>query len=148
MPGHIKKSDGPDPDPSPWLMVSPELKAKLKAKPYDPKKSCWQVFFKNILYLHYFSKTQNNSFKSKTTGLQYLNRYTLKNLTYNLAGLELTVFMRHSSLFMLDPLPNLLSVCRDNTYQGCHIFLHMYNIPKRENIPSDHKIYQMDAKYS
>jgi hypothetical protein len=41
MPGHIKKSDGPDPDPSPWLIVSPELKVKLKAKPYDPKKSCW-----------------------------------------------------------------------------------------------------------
>jgi hypothetical protein len=41
MPGHIKKSDGPDPDPSPWLMVSPELKIKLKSKPYDPKKSCW-----------------------------------------------------------------------------------------------------------
>jgi len=41
MPGHIKKSEGPDPDPSPWLEVSPELKVKLKAKPYDPKKSCW-----------------------------------------------------------------------------------------------------------
>jgi len=41
MPGHIKKSEGPDPDPSPWLVVSPELKNKLKSKPYDPKKSCW-----------------------------------------------------------------------------------------------------------
>lgn len=41
MPGNIKKSDGPDPDPSPWLIVSPELKEKLKAKPYDAKKSCW-----------------------------------------------------------------------------------------------------------
>ena len=28
-------------DPSPWLCVSPELKIKLKSKPYDPKKSCW-----------------------------------------------------------------------------------------------------------
>ena len=41
MPGHIKKTDGPDPDPDPWLVVSHELKTKLKAKPYDPKKSCW-----------------------------------------------------------------------------------------------------------
>ena len=41
MPGHIKKSEGPDPDPAPWLIVSDELKVKLKAKPYDPKKSCW-----------------------------------------------------------------------------------------------------------
>merc|ERR1711878_169669 len=41
MPGHIKKSEGEDPDPSPWLIVSPELKEKLKSKPYDPKKSCW-----------------------------------------------------------------------------------------------------------
>ena len=41
MPGHVKKSEGPDPDPDPWLVVTPELKIKLKAKPYDPKKSCW-----------------------------------------------------------------------------------------------------------
>ena len=41
MPGHVKKTEGPDPDPSPWLIVSDELKVKLKAKPYDAKKSCW-----------------------------------------------------------------------------------------------------------
>ena len=41
MPGHIKKNEGPDPDPSPWLVVMPELKSKLKDKPYDAKKSCW-----------------------------------------------------------------------------------------------------------
>ena len=41
MPGHIKKSSGPDPDPDPWLVVTPQLKEKLKAKPYDAKKSCW-----------------------------------------------------------------------------------------------------------
>ena len=41
MPGHVKKSEGPDPDPSPWLIVSEELKKKLLAKPYDTKKSCW-----------------------------------------------------------------------------------------------------------
>ena len=41
MPGHIKKTSGPDPDPSPWLCVSQELKDKNKLKPYDPKKSVW-----------------------------------------------------------------------------------------------------------
>ena len=41
MPGHIKKTSGPDPDPSPWLVVSEALKAKNKAKPYDTKKSVW-----------------------------------------------------------------------------------------------------------
>ncbi len=41
MPGHVKKSTGPDPDPDPWLVVSDQLKTKLKAKPYDAKKSCW-----------------------------------------------------------------------------------------------------------
>ena len=41
MPGHIHKTEGPDPDPAPWLEVSAELKVKLKSKPYDPKKSCW-----------------------------------------------------------------------------------------------------------
>ena len=42
MPGHnVGKSEGPDPDPLPWLAVSEELKAKLMTKPYDAKKSCW-----------------------------------------------------------------------------------------------------------
>ena len=41
MPGHIAKTEGPDPDPDPWLVVSQELKKKLLAKPYDAKKSCW-----------------------------------------------------------------------------------------------------------
>ena len=41
MPGHVKKTTGPDPDPAPWLMVSEELKKKLLSKPYDAKKSCW-----------------------------------------------------------------------------------------------------------
>ena len=41
MPGHIKKTTGPDPDPTPWLVVSHELKLKNKNKPYDPKKSVW-----------------------------------------------------------------------------------------------------------
>ena len=41
MPGHVKKTDGPDPCPDQWLMVSDELKVKLKSKPYDPKKSYW-----------------------------------------------------------------------------------------------------------
>merc|ERR1712242_22851 len=41
MPGHIAKTDGPDPDPDPWLVVSDDLKQRLLKKPYDPKKSCW-----------------------------------------------------------------------------------------------------------
>ena len=41
MPGHVAKTVGPDPSPDQWLYVSDELKVKLKAKPYDPKKSCW-----------------------------------------------------------------------------------------------------------
>ena len=41
MPGHVKKTEGPDPCPDQWLIVSEELKVKLKSKPYDAKKSCW-----------------------------------------------------------------------------------------------------------
>ena len=41
MPGHVKKSTGPDPDPSEWLYISMEMKMKDATKPYDPKKSCW-----------------------------------------------------------------------------------------------------------
>ena len=43
MPGHIKKTSGPDPDPSPWLEVKKELKARLLEKPYNMKRSCWVV---------------------------------------------------------------------------------------------------------
>ncbi|KAK8374420.1 hypothetical protein O3P69_015634 [Scylla paramamosain] len=41
MPGHVKKSTGPDPDPTEYLFVSMEMKMKDSTKPYDPKKSCW-----------------------------------------------------------------------------------------------------------
>ncbi|XP_045127368.1 myosin heavy chain, muscle-like [Portunus trituberculatus] len=41
MPGHVKKSTGPDPDPSEFLFISMEMKMKDATKPYDPKKSCW-----------------------------------------------------------------------------------------------------------
>merc|ERR1712001_800711 len=41
MPGHIKKTSGPDPDPSPWLEVTPEMKINNQKKPYDGKKSAW-----------------------------------------------------------------------------------------------------------
>ncbi|XP_047497307.1 myosin heavy chain, muscle-like [Penaeus chinensis] len=41
MPGHVKKSTGPDPDPSEYLFISREQKMKDQSKPYDPKKSYW-----------------------------------------------------------------------------------------------------------
>ncbi|XP_047497306.1 myosin heavy chain, muscle-like [Penaeus chinensis] len=41
MPGHVKKSTGPDPDPTEYLFISPEQKRLDQAKPYDPKKSYW-----------------------------------------------------------------------------------------------------------
>ena len=44
----IAKKDGDDAEvciplknKTKWLIVSDDLKVKLKAKPYDPKKSCW-----------------------------------------------------------------------------------------------------------
>ena len=43
MPGHVK-TGGPkeaDPDPSPFLMVSFEMKKEDSLKPYDAKKSVW-----------------------------------------------------------------------------------------------------------
>jgi len=42
MPGHEKKGNtGPDPDPTEYLYVSPEMRLKDQAKPYDGKKACW-----------------------------------------------------------------------------------------------------------
>merc|ERR1712012_191533 len=41
MPDHIKKTTGPDPDPSPWLEVKDHIRAEQKKKAYDPKRSCW-----------------------------------------------------------------------------------------------------------
>lgn len=43
MPGHVKAggSKEPDPDPTPYLFVSFEMKKEDSMKPYDPKKSVW-----------------------------------------------------------------------------------------------------------
>ena len=41
MPGHVKKTEGPDPDPSQWLFITREMKLKDMAKPYDAKTDCW-----------------------------------------------------------------------------------------------------------
>lgn len=43
MPGHVKlgKAGEPDPDPSPYLIVSLEMKREDAMKPYDPRKSYW-----------------------------------------------------------------------------------------------------------
>jgi len=34
-------TQGEDPDPAPFLFVSPEMKMKMDTKPYDPKRSCY-----------------------------------------------------------------------------------------------------------
>ena len=43
MPGHVKlgAGGGEDPDPTPYLVVSMEMKREAMAKPYDAKKSVW-----------------------------------------------------------------------------------------------------------
>ena len=41
MPGHVKKSSGPDEDPCPYLVVTLDMKREHAMKPYDPKKSYW-----------------------------------------------------------------------------------------------------------
>ena len=41
MPGHVKKTTGPDEDPCPYLVVTLEMKREHAMKPYDPKKSYW-----------------------------------------------------------------------------------------------------------
>ena len=51
MPGHQNNFDGPQPDPSPWLVVSHHIKEANKVKPYDPKKSVWVPCLKTGGYL-------------------------------------------------------------------------------------------------
>ena len=41
MPGHVKKNAGPDEDPTPYLVISLEMKREDAMKPYDSKKSYW-----------------------------------------------------------------------------------------------------------
>ena len=43
MPGHVKlgKAGEPDPDPCPYLVLTPEMKRDDANKPYDAKKSYW-----------------------------------------------------------------------------------------------------------
>ena len=43
MPGHVKlgAGGGEDPDPTPYLVVSMDMKREAMSKPYDSKKSHW-----------------------------------------------------------------------------------------------------------
>ena len=43
MPGHVKKGKpgDVDPDPTPYLVVTLEMKREFQQKPYDTKKSYW-----------------------------------------------------------------------------------------------------------
>jgi hypothetical protein len=41
MPGHVKKTSGPDEDPLPYLVVTLEMKREHAMKVYDSKKSYW-----------------------------------------------------------------------------------------------------------
>ena len=41
MPGHVKKTTGPDEDPLPYLVVTIEMKREHAMKVYDSKKSYW-----------------------------------------------------------------------------------------------------------
>ena len=41
MPGHVKKTTGPDEDPLPYLVVTLEMKREHAMKVYDSKKSYW-----------------------------------------------------------------------------------------------------------
>ena len=43
MPGHVKRggTGEPDPDPTPYLVVSMDMKREAMSKPYDSKKSHW-----------------------------------------------------------------------------------------------------------
>lgn len=37
----VVKQEGEDPDPSPYLFVTLEMKRIDQSKPYDSKKACW-----------------------------------------------------------------------------------------------------------
>ena len=49
MPGHVKlgAKGEPDPDPTPYLVVSLEMKREDQHKPYDPRKSVWCPYEKD-----------------------------------------------------------------------------------------------------
>mgnify|MGYP006864019868 CR=1 FL=1 len=53
MPGHVKLGGGgePDPDPLPYLVVTPATKRKEAAVAYDPKRSVWAEVHYHYLFL-------------------------------------------------------------------------------------------------
>ena len=68
MPGtKIEMKVGDDPDPAPFLFVNEEIKARIAAKVYDPKRSAYVPHpeekyvevrqFNRSIGLHYFSYT-------------------------------------------------------------------------------------------
>ena len=97
MPGHIKKTDGPDPDPSPWLIVSPELKEKLKSKPYDPKKSCWVPEKATGGYLEgLIESTDGDKVTVQILTTKEVSSFEMVLLLYNLVIVSQTKFFMES----------------------------------------------------
>ena len=60
MPGHVKKGgkQEADPDPSPWLVVSNEMRKEDFLKPYDAKKSCWVPDEEELLVCRFLAGNQ------------------------------------------------------------------------------------------
>ena len=94
MPGHVKKNAGPDEDPTPYLVISLEMKREDAMKPYDAKKSYWCPdgkgnFLECMLEsndgtkavvmcgheVNFFSSISNDTKKFLFKLLQFLNSY-------------------------------------------------------------------------
>ena len=68
MPGtKIDLTAGDDPDPCPFLYVSAEIKQKIEAKAYDPKRSCYVPHPEEKFCEGLIEETNGNKVKVKIT---------------------------------------------------------------------------------
>ena len=70
-----KKDMGPDPDPSPYLFVSLEMKRADQTKPYDAKKSTWIPCEKDSYQLGEITGTKGDLVIVRTAGGEVNNHF-------------------------------------------------------------------------
>ena len=69
MPGTkiVLNAGEPDPDPSPFLFVSAEIKKRISEKAYDPKRSCYVPHAEEKFAEGMIEETNGNKVKVKIT---------------------------------------------------------------------------------
>ena len=105
MPGHVKKTSGPDEDPCPYLVVTLDMKREHAMKPYDPKKSYWCPDGKGN-YMECMLDEDDGTKAKVSCGheVQFLNTILKQNYEFSLnkkLSMYVTLINLHCFIFLL-----------------------------------------------